>query len=136
MKKGRTMKLTPSQSHYVLGILVSQGRIREGLIRTALKRRVEEIRMLRERLASLEQLSSAGGPAPRGRRRRRAARAAVRRVRGAALSGKVRGLRRLQGKNMGYVRRLKATEKARVRSVREKSGMLAAIKLAQSLAKS
>ena len=35
---------------------------------------------------------------------------------------------------MGYVRRLKAAEKARVRSVREKQGIGAAIRLAQSLA--
>ena len=36
---------------------------------------------------------------------------------------------------MGYVRRLKPAEKARVREVREKQGMQAAIKLASSLAK-
>jgi hypothetical protein len=132
------MKLSPSQSHYVLGILMAQGRIRAGLIRTALKSREQEIRMLRERLASLEQLSAGAGLAPKGRRRRvrRAVAAAVVRRRRAPLSAKVRALRRLQGKYMGYVRRLKTAEKARVRSVREKQGMLAAIKLAQSLGKS
>ena len=131
------MKLTPSQSHYVLGVLMSSGRVREGHVRTALKGRDEEIRTLRERLAALEQLSAAGGRAPRGRRRR-AARAAkpARRARRAPLSPKVRALRRLQGKYMGYVRRLKAGEKAKVRAVREKQGMDAAIKLAQSLGKS
>ena len=36
---------------------------------------------------------------------------------------------------MGYVRRLKPAEKARVRAVREKQGMQAAIRLASSLAK-
>ncbi|HKA35738.1 MAG TPA: hypothetical protein VKH43_02910 [Thermoanaerobaculia bacterium] len=130
------MNLTPSQSHYVLGILISQGRIRAGHVRNALKSREQEIRMLRERLASLEQLSSGGVRALRGRRRRAVRRAVARRIRRAALSPKVRALRRLQGKYMGYVRRLKAAEKARVRSVREKQGMLAAIKLARSLAKS
>jgi hypothetical protein len=49
------------------------------------------------------------------------------------MSPKVRALRRLQGKYMGYVRRLKPAEKARVRSVREKQGMEIAIRLAQSL---
>jgi len=34
---------------------------------------------------------------------------------------------------MGYVRRLKVADKARVRSVREKQGIEAAIKLAASL---
>jgi hypothetical protein len=132
------MKLTPSQSHYVLGILVSEGRVRENHVRKALKGRDEEIRTLRERLASLEQLSSGDGRAPKGRRARRRGRprAAAKRVRRAPLSPKVRALRRLQGKYMGYVRRLKPAEKARVRSVREKQGMEAAIKLAQSLGKS
>jgi hypothetical protein len=37
---------------------------------------------------------------------------------------------------MGYVRRLKPAEKARVRAVREKEGMQAAIRLASSLSKS
>jgi len=130
------MNLTPSQSHYVLGILMAQGRIREGHVRNALKSREEEIRMLRERLASLEQLAAGGVRSLRGRIRRGAARRrVVRRLRRAPLSAKVRALRRLQGKYMGYVRRLKAGEKARVRSVREKQGMLAAIKLAQSLAR-
>ena len=131
------MKLTPGQSHYVLGALLSSGRLREAHVRSALKNREEEIRALRERLALLEQLSAAGGGAPRGRRRR-AARVArvVRRVRRAPLSAKVRALRRLQGKYMGYVRRLKVGEKAKVRAVREKQGMEAAIKLAQSYAKS
>lgn len=132
------MKLTPSQSHYVLDVLLSQGRIRADHVQKALKGRQEEIRNLRERLAALEHLSV--GAAPRGRRRRgrRAARpSALRRARRRApLSPKVRALRRLQGKYMGYVRRLKPAEKARVRSVREKQGMEAAIKLAQSLAKS
>jgi hypothetical protein len=130
------MKLTPGQSHYVLGVLLSSGRLREGHVRNALKNREEEIRALRERLASLEQLSAAGAGAPRGRRRRAARARVVRRVRRAPLSARVRALRRLQGKYMGYVRRLKAGEKAKVRAVREKQGMDAAIKLAQSFAKS
>jgi hypothetical protein len=49
------------------------------------------------------------------------------------LSPKVRALRRQQGQYMGLVRRLKAGQKARVRAVREKKGLPAAIKLALSL---
>ena len=132
------MKLSPSQSHYVLGVLMSQGRVRAGHVQSALRGREEEIRSLRERLAALEQLSAGAARGGRRRRGRRAARpSATRRARRRApLSPKVRALRRLQGKYMGYVRRLKPAEKARVRSVREKQGMEAAIKLAQSLAKS
>jgi hypothetical protein len=50
------------------------------------------------------------------------------------MSPRVHALRQLQGKYMGYVRRLKLAEKARVRSVREKQGIEAAIGLAKSLA--
>ena len=49
------------------------------------------------------------------------------------LSPKVRALRRQQGQYMGLVRRLKAGQKARVRAVREKKGLPAAIRLALSL---
>ena len=49
------------------------------------------------------------------------------------LSPKVRALRRQQGRYMGLVRRLKAGQKARVRAVREKKGLPAAIRLALSL---
>src|SRR5262249_61902227 len=96
------MKLNPSQSHYVLQVLISQGRIRAGQVRKALKNREREIRSLREKLAALEQLSP---PASGGSRRRRGA--PSRRGRRAGLSPKVRALRRPQGENMGFVRRVK-----------------------------
>ena len=129
------MKLSASQSHYVLNILMSNGRVRAGQVHKALQGRQQEIRNLRERLAALEELSSPGS-SPRGPRRRRAARVRARKVRTrrVRMSPRVKALRRLQGKYMGYVRRLKPAEKARVRSVREKQGMGAAIRLAQSLA--
>ena len=131
------MKLNPSQSHYVLSLWMSQGKIRAGQIRKALQSRDQEIRMLREKLAALEQLSPSSSPSRgRSRRGRGGRRTAVRRRTRRALSPKVRALRRQQGKYMGYVRRLKPAEKARVRAVREKQGMNAAIKLAQSLTKS
>jgi hypothetical protein len=51
------------------------------------------------------------------------------------MSPKTRALRKLQGKYMGLVRGLKPAEKSRVRAVREKQGMGAAIALASSLGK-
>lgn len=127
------MNLTPNQSHYVLSTLVSRHEVRPSQVTQALKARDQEIKQLRERLASLERLgkeSSARGRAPR--RRRAAGKTRVRRR--ALMSPRVHALRRLQGKYMGYVRRLKAGEKARVRSVREKQGIESAIRLAASLA--
>jgi hypothetical protein len=133
------MKFSPDRAHYVLNLLISRGIVRAAHIQKALKSREKEIRILRERLTALEQGSPAA-PA-RGRRRRgrpagRPARAAARKVRARRkikMSPRVRALRQQQGKYMGYVRRLKPAEKTRVRAVREKQGMEAAIRLAKSL---
>ena len=128
------MKFSPTQAHYALNVLMSQGKLRVAHIKKALKKREQEIKSLRERLSALELLSP-GKPARAGRRPGRPARPArktgVRRIK---ISPRVRALRKLQGKYMGYVRRLKPAEKARVRTVREKQGMGAAIRLAKSLA--
>jgi hypothetical protein len=128
------MQLTPSESQYVLQRLMSQGKIREAHVRAVLNGRSQEIASLREQLAALEGMDGRGRRrGPRGTARGNRAPARRRRV---AISPKVRALRRLQGKYMGYVRRLKPAEKARVRAVREKQGMQAAIRLASSLSKS
>jgi len=124
------MRMTPAESHYVLQSLMSQGRVRQNQVKAVLNGRSKEIADLRERLASLEGMGGGSGSGRRAAGARRAT--GKRRV---AISPKVRALRRLQGKYMGYVRRLKPAEKARVRAVREKQGMQAAIRLAASLAK-
>ena len=128
------MKFSPSQAHYALNVLISQGKLRIAHIRKALKSRDSEIRRLRERLAALEHFAPAA-PARAGRKPGRPARAARKpRVRRIQMSPRVHALRQLQGKYMGYVRRLKPAEKARVRAVREKQGIEAAIRLAKSVA--
>jgi hypothetical protein len=129
------MKLSDSQAHYVLNTLVSEGKVRAAQVRDVLRNREREIRKLRERLAALEKLSAAGA-ASAPRRARAASRSAARAVRArrVRMSPRVRALRKLQGQYMGYVRRLKPAEKGRVRGVREKQGMDAAIRLAKSLA--
>jgi len=129
-------RLTPDQAQYVLSTLLAQRKLKQSQIDQALRNRDSEIRSLRERLASLEGMDGAGSSAGRrGRRGRpRGASQASRPVRRRKMSPKVRALRRLQGKYMGFVRGLKPAEKARVRSVREKQGMGPAIQLASSLA--
>jgi len=125
------MRMTPAESHYVLQSLMSQGRVRLNQVKAVLNGRSKVIAELRERLASLEGIG--GGARRRGRKAATSTRTAKKRR--VAISPKVRALRRLQGKYMGYVRRLKPAEKARVREVREKQGMQAAIRLAASLSK-
>jgi hypothetical protein len=126
------MKISHAESHYVLLALMSQGRVRLNQVKAVLNGRSKVIAELRERLASLEGMGRGGA---RGARGRKAGATRTTKKRRVAISPKVRALRRLQGKYMGYVRRLKPAEKARVREVREKQGMQAAIKLASSLAK-
>jgi len=126
------MRMTPAESHYVLQSLMSQGRVRQNQVKAVLNGRSKEIAALRERLASLEGMR--GGGSRRGGRKATASTRSTKKRR-VAISPKVRALRRLQGKYMGYVRRLKPAEKARVRAVREKESMQAAIRLAASLAK-
>ena len=122
------MRMTPAESHYVLQTLLAQRKIRESQVTAVLGGRTKEIATLRERLAALEGIPGAS----RGKTGRGTKAPAARR-RNVKISPKVRALRRLQGKYMGYVRRLKPAEKARVREVREKQGMQAAIRLASSL---
>ena len=123
------MKLSAEQAHYVLDSLVAKGRVRWAQVEKVLRGRLEEIRHLRERLASLEGLAdrAAGGL------RRRAARKVARKAPRRALSSKTRALRRLQGKYMGHVRNLRVADKARVKALRKKQGIGPAIKLAVSL---
>jgi hypothetical protein len=117
------MNLKSHEAQYVLAALVKQKKLRVSQVRATLRARDHEIRDLRERLAALE--AGAAASVARGRRvvRRRAA------------TAKVLALRKLQGRYMGFVRRLKAAEKARVRAIREKQGLAAAIRAAASLGK-
>ncbi len=124
--------MTPDESHYVLQSLLSRGAIRLSQVDKTLRGREDEIRSLRERLASLEGMPTrARAGRPVGRPRAVAAKP-VRKTR-KKMSPKVQALRRLQGRYMGLVRGLKPAEKARVRSTREKQGMGPAIALASSL---
>lgn len=123
------MRMTPAESHYVLQTLISQGKIRLNQVAAVLGGRAKEIADLRQRLAALEGMKGAS----RRRGRRPAVEKRPARRRNVTISPKVRALRRLQGKYMGYVRRLKPAEKAHVREVREKQGIQAAIRLASSL---
>lgn len=124
------MKLDSKEAHYVLETLVARRKIAEKHIREILKDREREIAALRRRLGELERIGArmAAEAVPTAER-------AARRVR-RRMSPKIRALRQKQGQYMGLVRRLKASEKARVRAVREKKGLPAAIRLALSLGRS
>jgi hypothetical protein len=124
------MKLDAQEAHYVLQALLARRKVALRHVREILRDREREIAALRRRLGELERLGAAAASKAAGT----AARATVRTRR--RLSPKVRALRRQQGRYMGLVRRLKAAEKARVRALREKKGLPAAIRLALSLGRS
>jgi hypothetical protein len=139
------MKLDPRQSHYVLQTLLVRGKVGARHVKEILRDWQKEIAALRERLATLEGLGGRGA-AKAGRKvaakaaRKTVAKAAGKTVAKARvkrrLSPRVLALRRQQGRYMGLVRRMKEAEKARVRAVREKKGLPAAIRLALSLGRS
>lgn len=119
------MQIDSNQSLYVLQTLLAERKIRAGQVREILRKREREIALLRRRPEMLEKIG--GRPAPKGARGGAAA------VSRRKLSPKVLALRRLQGRYMGHVRRLDAAKKARVRAVRERKGLAAAIRLAAAL---
>jgi hypothetical protein len=124
------MKLDPRESHYVLQALLSKRKVAARHVREILRDRDREVVSLRRRLTELEELGSRAVAKAAGEVSRTVAR--VRR----RLSPKVRALRRQQGQYMGLVRRLKPAQKARVRAIREKKGLPAAIRLALTLGRS
>lgn len=125
------MKLDARQAHYVLQALVERRKVAARQIREILRDREREIAALRRRIAALE----SGGVRAVAEASRRVTSAAGR-VRRRRLSPKVRALRRQQGEYMGLVRRLKPAEKSRVRALREKKGLAAAIRAARTLRRS
>jgi hypothetical protein len=124
------MKLDAQEAHYVLQALLARRKVAMRHVREILRDREREIAALRRRLGELERLGAAAVAKAAGT----AERATVRTRR--RLSPKVRALRRQQGRYMGLVRRLEASEKARVKALREKKGLPAAIRLALSLGRS
>lgn len=123
------MKLDARQAQYVLQALVERRKVAARHIQQILRDREREIAALRRRLEALES-HGAGVVAKAAERTASAARRARR------LSPKVRALRRQQGEYMGLVRRLKPAEKTRVRAVREKKGLGAAIRAARAMRRS
>jgi hypothetical protein len=125
------LKIDARQAHYVLQALVERRKVAARHIREILRDREKEIAALKRRLEALEAGGARALAAAAGR-----VSAAVRPVRRRRLSPKVRALRRQQGEYMGLVRRLKPAEKTRVRAVREKKGLAAAIRAARALRRS
>jgi hypothetical protein len=128
----KSLNLTATHAAQAIHVLIADGKIAARDVTAALKRREEMIHDLRHRLAALE-----GGPqakdgpfamttdvARRGRRRTRPKLSAARR---AAL--------KLHGRYIGSVRTLPKAAKAKIKALRERRGVRAAIAAAKKMAK-
>lgn len=113
------MSWTAEEARQALDQLIARRKIRPADVKRALRERKEEIQRLRERLKELE---SVGG----SKTRRRAAPTKPRKARRPRrrLSARARAQLKLQGRYMGYVRRLTVAQKADVGKIRrEREGL-------------
>jgi hypothetical protein len=132
-KTKKAINLTAQNAAVALRLLIEDGKIAASDVAKALERREKMIRELRSRLRALEKASA---PVARrlARAGRRAARQAVPRVR-RELSRAQKAARKTQGHYLAAVRRLSKDARARVKAIRKKSGVKAAIQAAKKIAK-
>src|SRR5262249_41848813 len=131
-KTKNELRISAEHAAIALKLLIQDGKVAAADVTRALKNREQLIRDLRSRLAMLE---TAARPAAlrlagEGRRVVRAARPQVRR----ALSQAQRTARKAQGQYLASIRRLSRDARAKIREVRKKSGVAAAIKAARRMA--
>jgi hypothetical protein len=128
-RKHKFPRLTGQQAHAALRWLHALGKVTAKDIENALGHRERLVQEIKERLEQLggEGLRFLRGPealnrAPTRRKRRRA-------------SAKAQAAWRAQGRYLGAVRRLSKANRAKVKAIREKSGVRAAVAAARKLAK-
>jgi len=132
LKTKKALRLSAEHAAVALHLLIEDGKVAAADVTRALKNREKLIRDLRTRLEALE---SAARPAARrlareGRRAVRVARPKARR----ALSKAQRVARQAQGQYLAAIRRLSKDARAKIRVIRAKSGVAAAIKAARRMA--
>jgi hypothetical protein len=131
-KTKKELRLTAQHAAYALQMLIQDGKVAAADVQRALRRREVMIRDLRERLEALE--ASAAPVARRlvanGRRQVRAAAPRARK----AITRAQRIARQAQGRYLAAVRRLSKDARLKVREIRQKSGVEAAIRAAKRMA--
>jgi hypothetical protein len=116
------LKISANHAVHALHLLIAEGKIKTQDVVRALKRREAMIADLRQRLAALEAgIVSAGRTTEQTAKRR--------------LSPKRRAALKLHGQYLGFVRPLSKAAKAKVKAIREKSGVRAAIAAARRMGK-
>jgi hypothetical protein len=133
------LALSGQQAQAALGVLIQEGKLAAGEVRKALQRRDRLIRALRSSLAALETGAVKVGrqfrdsPLAIGRRAKAAKRLTKRRK--PRISPATRKKYQAQGRYMAAVRNLAKESRAKVKAIRERSGVNAAIAAAKRMAK-
>lgn len=123
----KAVQLTGQHAAHALQMLIQDGKIAGKDVIQALRRREKTVRELRARLTALgEDVSEAVARAANGSARVQKARKQI--------SKAQRTARQAQGRYMAAVRQLSKQARKKVKSVREKSGVDAAIREARRLA--
>jgi hypothetical protein len=130
-KTRKTLNLTTEKAAHALSILILDGKITAKDVTNAFRRRELQIQELRAKLATLESGAVAeDGPFPMvadvGRRTRRKMKRRMSAARRAAL--------KLHGKYLGHIRTLPKAAKTKIKAIRAKAGVHAAIKAARKAA--
>ena len=128
-KTQKSLKIKTHHAAHALHLLIAEGKLTTGHVTDALKRREKLIAALRSSLDALERGEIAAMERTGRKTTRRVQPKAKRR-----LSAATRAKYRLMGKYMGTVRPLPKAAKAKVKAIREKSGIRAAIAAAKKMA--
>jgi len=135
-KRRRAFSLPPDRAARALSVLIDEGKLKLRDVTKALQRREKMIRELRAKLASLgEEVSGAASRLTRRSRRKAGARIRKIATKTRRISKAQRAARQAQGRYLGAIRRLSAEARAKVRDIRAKSGVRAAIAAAKRMAK-
>jgi len=143
MARRRRSSLAISAEHarHALAVLVHEGKLKASEVRKALQRREHLMRALRDSLAALAgdvgQLRKRYGKDGFSPRLARTARPAKRPLarRKPRISAATRKMYQAQGRYMAAVRSLSKNQKAKIKAIREKSSVRAAIAAAKRMAK-
>ena len=134
-----SLGLSAEQARQALTVLIQEGKLAAGEVRKALQRRDRLIRALRGSLAALETGAvSVGkwlskGSVSMARKARPARRRVARRK--PRISAATRKMYQQQGRYMAALRQLSKQARAKIKAIREKSGVRAAIAAAKRMAK-
>jgi hypothetical protein len=135
-RRRSSLALTPQQAQAALAVLVNDGKVAAAEVRNALKRHRHLVTDLRAKLAALEEGAGRVGKRLKasllsGRKARPARRRAARRK--PKISAATRKIYQQQGRYMAALRNLSKEQRAKIKALRDKLGVRAAIAAAKGM---